>query len=202
MKYRINLQLFEDGAGAGSAGGQGGNAGTGNGGQGSAGGATGAHGTGTYTYEQLEEIANARVERSERTALANFFRSQGMTETEVTQAISDFKTQRAANQPNAEQLQQERDDALREVEQMKNEKILTTHGVKAEDLDYVMFKISKMVDEKTDFKKAAEKFLKENPRLTGKSYRVVSTSVQTGGAEGTEKGNDFVNAAIRRAAGR
>lgn len=37
MKYRINLQLFEDGAGAGSAGGQGGNAGTGNGGQGSAG---------------------------------------------------------------------------------------------------------------------------------------------------------------------
>lgn len=202
MKYRMNLQLFEDGAGAGSAGGQGGNAGTGNGGQGSAGGATGAHGTGTYTYEQLEEIANARVERSERTALANFFRSQGMTEAEVTQAISDFKTQRVANQPNAEQLQQERDDALREVEQMKNEKILTTHGVKAEDLDYVMFKISKMVDEKTDFKKAAEKFLKENPRFTGKPYRVVSTSVQTGGAEGTEKGNDFINAAIRSAAGR
>lgn len=202
MKYRMNLQLFEDGAGAGSAGTQGGNTGTGNSGQNTAGSAAGAHGTGTYTYEQLEEIANARVERSERAALANFFRSQGMTEAEVTQAISDFKTQRAANQPNIEQLQQEKDNALREVEQMKNEKVLTSKGVKADDMDYVMFKISKMVDEKTDFKKAAEKFLKENPRFTGQSYRVVSTGVQTGGAEGTEKGNDSINAAIRRAAGR
>ena len=167
-----------------------------------AGSAAGAHGTGTYTYEQLEEIANTRAERSERTALANFFRSQGMTEAEVTQAISDFKTQRAANQPNTEQLQQERDNASKKVEQMEQEKVLTSKGVKTEDLDYVMFKISKMVDEKTDFKKAAEKFLKENSRFTGQSYRVVSTGVQTGGAEGTEKGNDSINAAIRRAAGR
>jgi hypothetical protein len=66
MKRRMNLQLFEDGAGAGS-GNQGGNAGPGNGGQGSAGGASGAH-AGTYTYEQLEEIASARVNKSERAA--------------------------------------------------------------------------------------------------------------------------------------
>lgn len=122
MRYKMNLQLFEDGTGAGSAGGQSRNTGTGGGGQNTAGSAAGAHGTGTYTYEQLEEIANARVERSERTALANFFRGQGMTEEEVTQAITDFKTQRAANQPKTEQLQQERDDALKKVEQMKNEK--------------------------------------------------------------------------------
>ena len=159
----------------GSASRQGGNAGTGGGGQNTAGSAAGAHGTGTYTYEQLEEIANARVERSERTALANFFRGQGMTEEEVTQAITDFKTQRAANQPKTEQLQQERDDALKEVEQMKNEKVLTSKGVKADDLDYVMFKVSKLVDDKTDFEKAADKFLKENPKFAEKSsgtYRV------------------------------
>lgn len=109
MRYRMNLQLFDDGGGAGS-GNQGGNAGTGNGGQGSAGSASGAHGTGTYTYEQLEEIAGARVERSERTALANFFRNQGMTESEVTQAINNFKAERAANQPNATKLQKDLDD--------------------------------------------------------------------------------------------
>lgn len=204
MRYKMNLQLFEDGAGAGSANGQGGNTGTGSGGQNTAGSAAGAHGTGTYTYEQLEEIANARVERSERTALANFFRSQGMTENEVTQAITDFKTQRAANQPKTEQLQQERDDALKEVEQMKNEKVLTSKGVKADDLDYVMFKVSKLVDDKTDFEKAADKFLKENPRFSEKSsgtYRV-STGAQSGGTGGKENSNDFINAAIRRAAGR
>ena len=114
MKNKMYLQLFEDGAEAGS-GAQGGSTGTGNGSQGgNAGGASGAHGTGTYTYEQLEEIANARVERSERTALANFFRNQGMTETEVTQAIADFKAQKAANQPNVSQLQSDLEAANRE----------------------------------------------------------------------------------------
>ena len=121
-KKRMMLQLFDDGAGAGS-GGQGGNAGTENGGQGSAGGASGAHGTGTYTYEQLEEIASSRAEKSERAALANFFRSQGMTEDEVTQAIAKFKTDRAASQPNVAQLQQQLADSQKEVQQMKNEKL-------------------------------------------------------------------------------
>ena len=158
MKNKMYLQLFEDGAEAGS-GAQGGSTGTGNGSQGgNAGGASGAHGTGTYTYEQLEEIANARVERSERTALANFFRNQGMTETEVTQAIADFKAQKAANQPNVSQLQSDLEAANRENERLKNEKLLTQKGVKADDLDYVAFKVSKMVDEKTDFAKATDKF--------------------------------------------
>lgn len=201
VKKRINLQLFEEGAETGATGSQGGTAQTGAGGQGSAGGASGAHGTGTYTYEQLEEIANARVERSERTALANFFRSQGMTEEEVTQAITDFKTQRAANQLNTEKLQQERDAALAQVEQMNNEKILSGKGVRQDDMDYVMFKVSKMVDEKTDFKKAAEKFLKENPRFTGQNYRI-STGTPSGGPEGNDTGNNSINAAIRKAAGR
>ena len=201
VKKRINLQLFEEGAETGATGSQGGTAQTGAGGQGSAGGASGAHGTGTYTYEQLEEIANARVERSERTALANFFRSQGMTEEEVTQAITDFKTQRAANQPNTEKLQQERDAALAQVEQMNNEKILSGKGVRQDDMDYVMFKVSKMVDEKTDFKKAAEKFLKENPRFTGQNYRI-STGTPSGGPEGYDTGNNSINAAMRKAAGR
>lgn len=199
------LQLFEDGAGAGS-GVQGGSTGTGNGSQGgNAGGASGAHGTGTYTYEQLEEIANARVERSERTALANFFRNQGMTETEVTQAIAAFKAQKAANQPNVSQLQSDLEAANRENERLKNEKLLTQKGVKADDLDYVAFKVSKMVDEKTDFAKATDKFLKENPRFVGSAsggtYRI-STGAQAGGSQGAGNPNNDINAAIRRAAGR
>ena len=201
MIKRMYLQLFEDGAGAGS-GGQGVNAGAGNGGQRSAGSSSGAHGNGAYTYEQLEEIASARAEKSERAALANFFRSQGMTEAEVTQAITEFKTQRAANQPDITKLQQEKDDALKEVQQMKNEKILTGKGVKAEDLDYVMFKVSKLVDEKTTFEKAAEKYLKENPRYAGGStYRVsTSTGSESNGSGGSMNAsiNDRIRAAARR----
>ena len=201
MIKRMYLQLFEDGAGAGS-GGQGGNAGAGNGGQGSAGGSSGSHGNGAYTYEQLEEIASARAEKSERAALANFFRSQGMTEAEVTQAISAFKTQRAANQPNATKLQQDLDDANKKIQQMENEKVLAGKGVKSEDLDYVMFKVSKLVDDKTTFEKAAEKYLKENPRyMGGSTYRVsTSTGSESNGSGGNMNAsiNDKIRAAARR----
>lgn len=208
MRKRIFLQLFEDGgAGSGSAGGQGGSTGAGNGSQnGNAGSASGAHGTGTYTYEQAEEIASARANKAERAALVNYFRSQGMTEDEVTQAIRDFKEQKAKRQPNTEQIQHDLDEALKENARMKNEKILAEKGVKSEDLDYVMFKVEKMVDDKTDFKKAAEKYLKENPRFaaggrgTG-TYRV-STGSQSSGNGGEGNPNDSINAAIRRAAGR
>lgn len=201
MKKRMMLRLFDNGTGAGS-GGQGGNAGTGNGGQnGNAGSAAGAHGTGTYTYEQLEEIATARVNKAERNALANYFRSQGMTEEEISQAITDFKNQRAQRQPNTDQLQHDLDEARKENARMKNEGILREKGVKADDMDYVMFKVEKMVDDKTDFKKAAEKYLKENPRFTGSTYRV-STGSQSTGSSGEGNSNDTINAAIRRAAGR
>lgn len=193
VKRRMNLQLFEDGGGAGS-GGQGGNAGNGGGGH------TGNTGA-TYSYEQAEEIASARANKAERTALANYFRSQGMTEEEVTAAINDFKTKKQASQPNVSQIEKERDTYKNQIEQMQNEKILTTKGVRPEDLDYVMFKVEKMVDDKTDFKKAAEKFLKENPRFTGPTYRV-STGTQTKGNDSGGNNNDFINAAIRKAAGR
>lgn len=193
-KRRMNLQLFEGGAGAGS-GGQGG--GTGNGGGSDQGGSAGA----TYSFEQAEEIANARAVKAERAALANYFRSQGMTEEQITTAINDFKAKQQANQPNVSEIEKERDTYKSQVEQMQNEKILTGKGVRAEDLDYVMFKIGQMVDDKTDFKKAAEKFLKENPRFTGQTYRV-STGTQTKGNDGGGDSNDFINAAIRKAAGR
>ena len=140
----MNLRLFDEG-GQGGTGGQGGNAGSGNGGQG---------GNAGYTYEQLEEIASSRAERAGRSALADFFRKQGMSETQITEAIEDYKEKQKKSQPNVSEIQQERDSYKAEVEQMKNEKILTGKGVKAEDLDYVMFKVSKLVDDKTDFTKA------------------------------------------------
>lgn len=151
----------------------------------------------------MEEIAGARVERSERTALANFFRNQGMTESEVTQAINNFKAERAANQPNATKLQKDLDDALAKVQQMENEKTLSGKGVRSEDLDYVMFKVSKLVDDKTTFEKAADKFLKENPKFTGNagSYRISTSSGNSSEGSGGNMNasiNDRIRAAARR----
>lgn len=194
MRKRMYLQLFEEGAGAGSED-QGRNAGTGGGGQGVN---TGA----TYSYEQAEEIASARAIKAERAALANYFRSQGMTEEQITTAINDFKSKQKESQPNATKLQQDLDDANKKIQQMESEKVLTGKGVKTEDIDYVMFKVSQLVDDKTTFEKAAEKYLKENPRFVGgNAYRISTSSGSSSEGSGGNMNtsiNDRIRAAARR----
>lgn len=196
-KRFFDLQLFTDGGegGADAAGAGAGTAGNGNGSQNNAGGAT-------YSYEQAEEIANARADRAEKAALASYFKQQGMTEDEVNAALADFKARKAAQQPNVSKVEQERDAALAQVEEMKNTNYLRDKGVKADDLDYVLFKVSKKVNDKIDFKKAADAFLKENPRFTGQGYKVVSTGKPDGGSGNGQTVNDSINNSIRSAFGR
>lgn len=194
-KRLMDLNLFEESGTQGAQGGQ-----AGNGGQGSSGGngSQGNAGT-TYTYQQAEEIATARAQRAEQAALKSFFQQQGMSESEVTAALQRFKEDREKNKPNLSVIEQERDNWKAKAEQMENEKILSGKGVKAEDLDYVMFKVSKLADDKTDFTKAAEKFLKENPKYTGAGTYRVSTSTSTGDKGASDNINSSINAAIRAA---
>lgn len=196
-KRFFDLQLFADSGegGAGAAGACAGTAGNGNGGQSNAGGAT-------YSYEQAEQIAQARADRAEKAALADFFKRQGMSEEEVTAALADFRQKKAAQQPNASAVEKERDAALAQVEEMKNTNYLRDKGVKPDDLDYVLFKVSKQVNDKTDFKKAADAFLKENPRFMGQGMKVVSTGKPDGGSGTGQTVNDSINASIRSAFGR
>lgn len=195
-KLLFDLQLFTDGGDGGTGTGAG-SAGDGDGGQkGSAG------GTGGYSFEQAEEIANARAERASKAALASYFKQQGMSEAEITAAINDYKEKKAKNQPDVSAIEQQRDDALKRVAEMENMEYLRSKGVKQEDLDYVLFKAGKNVTDKTDFKKAADAFLKENPRFTGQGMKVVSTGKPDGGSGTGQTVNDSINASIRSAFGR
>lgn len=196
MRRKWNLQLFEDGGESGSGAAQGGQAGSGDGGQGNAG------GKGTYSFEQAEEIANARAQRAEQAALKSYFQQQGMTEDEVRAALAEYKTNKEKQKPNVSVIEQERDTYKKELEQMKNTNLLRDKGVKPDDLDYVLFKVGKLVDDKTDFSKAAEKFLKENPRYSGQGTYRVTTSTQAGGPSSAANENDSINARIRAAARR
>lgn len=194
-KNFFDLQLFTDGGEGGAAGTGTGTAGNGNGSQGNAGGAT-------YSYEQAEQIAQARADRAEKAALADFFKRQGMSEEEVTAALADFKAKKAAQQPNVTAVEKERDAALAKVAEMENTNYLRDKGVKADDLDYVLFKVSQKVDDKTDFRKAADAYLKENPRFMGQGMKVVSTGKPDGGSGTGQTVNDSINASIRSAFGR
>lgn len=200
-KRYFDLQLFTDGGdgGSGTGGTGAGSAGNGNGSQANAGGASR---NATYSYEQAEQIAEARADRATKAALSDYFKRQGMSEEEVTAALADFRAKKAAQQPNVTAVEQERDAALAQVEEMKNTNYLRDKGVKTDDLDYVLFKVGKKVDDKTDFKKAADAFLKENPRFTGQGYKVVSTGKPDGGSGTGQTVNDSINTSIRSAFGR
>lgn len=79
---------------------------------------------------------------------------------------------------------------------MKMKKLLRNLKVREEDIDYVTFKVNQLVDNKTDFKTAADKFLKENPKYKADSTYRISTGVKSGG--GTVKNeNDEINEALR-----
>ena len=197
----FNLQLFADGGEAGAS-----NGGANNAGNGANGGAEnkstgGNNNGGSYSFEQAEQIANARAEHASRAALAKYFEGQGMTQDEVTAAINDFKAKKAAAAPNVAAITKERDEALAKVAEMEHTALLRDKGVKADDLDYVLFKVNALVDDKTDFKKAAEAFLKDNPRFTGQGYKV-STGVKDGGTGASQNANDIINNSIRGAFGR
>lgn len=97
------------------------------------------------------------------------------TQADVDRIINNRLARQRQDIDTADQYRRERDDVRRELEQYKNNAFLASKGVKETDRDYVTFKAAQLVDEKTDFRQAAEKFLKENPRFAGVGFRVVST---------------------------
>lgn len=97
------------------------------------------------------------------------------TQADVDRIINNRLARQKQDMDTADQYRRERDDARRELEQYKNNAFLSSKGVKDIDRDYVTFKAAQMVDSNTNFQQAAEKFLKENPRYTGRGFRVVST---------------------------
>lgn len=150
----------------------------------------------------MDELASSRANAAERTAVRRFLQQRGLTEEEADAAFKGWQAQKAKNNPDSAVLAKERDEARRELASLKNTNYLRDKGVRADELEFVQFKVEKLVDDKTDFKKAADKFLKENPRYAGQGYRVVSTGKPDGGSGTGQTVNDSINASIRSAFGR
>lgn len=155
----------------------------------------------TYTYEQLNEIASSRAERAEKSALKNFFSQAGLSEAEAQEAFEKFKTERASKAPNVSAIEKERDGYKSELESLKNANYLREKGVHADEIEFVTYKINQLVDEKTDFKKATDAFLKDNPRYTGSTYKMSGSAGNSNTGSGKTIGGS-INDAIRSAARR
>jgi hypothetical protein len=141
----MNLQLFAEG---GASGGQGDGAGS-SGAAGNQPGAsgTGASGTGSSTgvqfdYEKLAGLIAGKTSVTEDTVLKSYFKQQGLSQEEMSQAIQAFKAQKAANQPDvgALQTQAAQAQAAAQKAQLENAAIMAAVGlgVDAKTIPYLI----------------------------------------------------------------
>lgn len=125
------------------------------------------------------------------------------TQADVDRIVGNRLARMKQDLETSDTYRRERDEARRELENYKNNAFLKEKGVRADDVDYVSFKASQLIDDKMDFKQAVEKFLKDNPRFTGQGFRVVSTGAPTSNINGSGRsvGSGAEDAAIRKAMG-
>ena len=104
----------------------------------------------TFTQAEVDNLINQRLARERR----------GMPKAEELAAFRAWQKEHPADQATHEEQQQNNDNE-NELEIVRRENHLLKQGVPADDVDYYVYKISKMVDENTTFEDAAKKFLKE-----------------------------------------
>lgn len=63
--------------------------------------------TQTFDYEKLAELVNGKQSVTEDSVLRGYFKQQGLTPDEMTQAIATFKEQKAQNTPDINAIQGE-----------------------------------------------------------------------------------------------
>lgn len=168
--------------------------------------------SGGYSYAQAEEIATARAQKAEKAALASYFRQQGMSEDEVTKAITAYKAAQKAKEPDINAITRERDEAQAKLATYERKETLMKKGVKSEFAEFVAFQAGALMksDSNLDtFEKAADKFLKDNPQYAGSvkpTYRAARPAQGAGSSGGAEKSKEearaALNAAIKQAARR
>lgn len=147
----------------------------------------------TFTQADVDALIKTRLDRE---------RKKYPTEEEMN-AYRTWKASQETEQDRWNTLTSERDmartelsSANAELEQLKREKYLTAKGVPADDLDYYVFKIGKLVTDSKTFEQAAEDFLKDN---APNKVRVDMTAPLDRSKPAAATANDAMNALIRGA---
>lgn len=105
----------------------------------------------TFTQEELNKIVQERLDKEKKK----------MPSKEDLKAFKDWKeSQKTAEQKQAEK-EAEYQRTLNELNILKQTNAVLEAGVNRDDVDYVLFKVSKM---EGDFDENLTKFLKDNPK--------------------------------------
>lgn len=74
-----------------------------------------------FDYEKLAGIIQGKQTVTEDTVLKNYFKQQGLSQEEMTAAITAFKQQRASSQPNVQELQK---DTQKYQQELRNTQVI------------------------------------------------------------------------------
>lgn len=155
--------------------------------------------TPAFDYEKLASIVAGKQNVTEDTVLKGYFKQQGLSKEEMEQAISVFKEQKAAQQPDVEQIQSKAVQAQKALQQaqIENKAILTAIelGLDVKTVPYLMkmadfsnvMKEDGTVNEDT-LKEALNKVLEDVPALKPSNEK--TTGFMQVGASGTQQQNN------------
>ena len=148
----------------------------------------------TFTQSEVEAMIGKRLAKA----------MKGVPGEEELTAFRAWKESQQTEHEKWETLTKERDEsrtalteARAKIEQYEREKFLQGKGVPADDLDYYVFKIGRMVTEDVTFEKAAEKFLAE--KAPSASAIRVDFSAPLNGGKTQQTPNEAMNNLIRGA---
>lgn len=162
-------------------------------------------------YEKLANIVNTKSSTTEDKVLQGYFKSQGLSPEEVTQAIQQFKTTREANQQAEQQKYQ---TALQENAQLKAKifnasvdskvnELASGMGVASEKLPFLQKMVDRTKVAKEDgslnddaIKNAIEEVLKAFPDFKGNTDTQQQGGFQQIGSAGGLAGSTAVDAAL------
>lgn len=93
-------------------------------------------------YEKLASIVNGKQSVTEDSVLKSFFKNQGLSQEEMTQAIATYKTEKAKNTPDINALQTQAAEAQKVAQQASLEKDATLEalalGLDSKTIPYVL----------------------------------------------------------------
>lgn len=187
----MNLQFFAEGAATGP------ETPPDGGTQQGASGTTGGQQSPTVDYEKIKQMLEGTLAAKEDTALKAYFKQQGLSQEEVEQAITKFKSQKAAQQPDVNALQQQAEQAQALAQQAQIQSAATLAAVslgidsktipyvlKMADLSQVMGQDGKINDDA--IKTALNKVLEDIPALKPQAAGT-NGFIQVGAASGQQQ---------------
>ena len=152
-------------------------------------------------YDKIQQMLSGTLQAKEETALKAYFKQQGLSQEEMSQAITAFNQQKAAQQPDVGALQAQAEQAQKLAQQAQIESAATIEavslGIDVKTIPYVlkMADLSQVVGQdgkvNTDaLKNALNKVLEDIPALKLQTSQNGFVQVGTSGQQQQTQNTD------------